>query len=113
MLKPLPTLAIAALMGAAPGAAQASTAAYGPPRLDEKLATAPAPRARGAFSRLPPYPYAESLLAANGVTIADGSARRPIAPNTDLAVERAKGLVDKFGDAKKPMRLLLRVGTRF
>lgn len=115
MLKPLTSLAIAALLGATPALARQTAPNHGPPAPDAQhaAASAPKPGAPGVLGPVPTGPEEETLLTANGVTIANGGARRPIAPNTELALEPARGLVDQFGDPKKPMRFLLRVGTRF
>ncbi len=110
MLKHILALAIAPL---ASGAWAQASSSYGPPSPKPGAASHRAPVARGALGHIPPYRKQDSLLAANGVKIANGGARRPIASNMELALEPAKGLVDPFGEKKKPMRLLVRVGTRF
>lgn len=113
MLKVALSLIIVSLAAATPAAARQSAATFGPPSTKSLTIVRLEPAKRHVFGSRIEYGKPDNLLAENGVKIANGGARRPIAPNMEVALEPARGLVDAFGEPKKPMRLLLRVGTSF
>lgn len=113
MLKVALPLVIVSFAASTPAAARQSAATFGPP--SPKSTTAPRLEwpTRDGFGSRAEYGKPDNLLTENGVMLTRGSARRPIARNMEVALEPARGLVDRYGEPKKPMRLLLRVGTSF
>lgn len=113
MLKHVLPLLVVVVAAGSPAAEPSSGERYGPPSLKPALSTPSDLPARDGVIGPETYPKAEGILEENGIEIAQGGARRPIASNMEVAVEPARGLVNEYGATKKPMRLLLRLATSF